>query len=69
KQTIHDDKKRNELFHITVISKHMKINTLFDSGSQANLVSEEVVKKLGLKTNPHPKPYPLGWVCDGVKLQ
>ena len=28
-----DERKRSELFHIRVISKHTKIETLFDSGS------------------------------------
>jgi hypothetical protein len=23
---------------------------------------------MGLETKPHPKPYPLGWVCDKEKL-
>jgi hypothetical protein len=41
---------------------------LFDPGSQVNFVSEALVKKMGLKTKPHPKPYPLGWVCDKAKL-
>ena len=63
-----NDKKRNELFHIRVVSKHTKVDTLFDPGSQVNLISEKIVKKLGLKTTPHPKPYPLGWVCDDAKL-
>jgi hypothetical protein len=63
------EKMRIELFHIRVISKHTKIDTLFDSGSQANLISEETVKKLKLETSPHPKPYPLGWICDNAKLQ
>jgi hypothetical protein len=63
------EKRRIELFHIRVISKHTKIDTLFDSGSQANLISEETVKKLKLETSPHPKPYPLGWICDNAKLQ
>jgi hypothetical protein len=22
-----------------------------------------------LETIPHPKPYPLGWICDNAKLQ
>jgi hypothetical protein len=68
-ETMHDERKRSELFHIRVISKHTKIDTLFDSGSQANLISEEIVKTLGLETKPHPKPYPLGWVCEDAKLQ
>ena len=35
---VHDEKKRSELFHIRVISKHTKIDTLFNSGSQENLI-------------------------------
>ena len=38
-------------------------------GSQVNLISEEVIKKINLTTTPHPKPYPLGWVCDDAQLQ
>jgi len=34
-----NEKRRIELFHIRVISKHNKIDTLFDSGSRANLIS------------------------------
>ena len=64
-----DERKINELFHIRVISKHTKIDTLFDSGSQVNLIVESVVKKLGIETKPHKNPYPLGWVCDKTKLQ
>ena len=61
--------KRHELFHIRVIFKHQKIDTLFYSGSQVNLSSETIVKKLGLLTTPHKKPYPLGLVRDKAKLQ
>ena len=65
----HDDERnRNELFHIRVVSKHTKIDTLFDPGSQVNLIYEALVKNMGLETIPHPKPYPLGWVCDKQKL-
>ena len=63
-----DERKRNELFHIRVVSKHTKIDTLFDLGSHVNLISEELLKKMGLETKPHTKPYPLGWVCDEEKL-
>jgi hypothetical protein len=51
---------RSKLFHIMVIIKHTKIDTLIDSGSQSNLISEEVVKKLGLETKLHHKPYSSG---------
>jgi hypothetical protein len=63
------EKERIELFHIRVVSKHTNIDTLFDTGSQANLIYEETVKKLKLETIPHPNPYPLGWICDNSKLQ
>ena len=33
------------------------------------MIFETIVKKLGLQTKPHEKPYPLGWVCDKTKLQ
>jgi hypothetical protein len=63
------EKMRIELFHIRIVSKHTKIDTLFDSGSQENIISEETVNKLKLETSPHPNPYPLGWICDNAKLQ
>jgi hypothetical protein len=45
------------------------IDTLFDNGSQVNLIFESIVKKIGLNTKPHVKPYPLGWVYEDAKLQ
>ena len=56
------------MFHIRVVTKHTKIENIFDLGSQVNLISELVVQNLCLETKPHPKPYPLGWVCDNSKL-
>jgi len=64
-----DERKINELFHVRVISNHTKIDTLFDSGSQVNLIYETIVKNLSLEKKPHKNPYPLGWVCDKTKLQ
>ena len=45
-----NEETRIELFHMRVISKHTKIDTLFDSGSQANLISEDLVKKINIET-------------------
>eukprot|EP00253_Pinus_taeda_P006067 PITA_06067 len=64
-----NERKRQEFFHVRVISKHQKIDTLFDSGSQVNLISKAIVKKSRLLTTPHKKPYPSGWLCDEAKLQ
>jgi hypothetical protein len=44
------------------------MDTLLDPSFQVNLISEALVKNMGLETKPHPKSYPLGWVCDKVKL-
>jgi hypothetical protein len=44
---------RSKLFHIRVIMRHTKVDTLIDNGSQSNLISKELVKKLGLKTQMH----------------
>jgi hypothetical protein len=64
-----DQKKRRELFHVRVIVNHAKVDTLFENGSQVNVISEAIVKNLGLKTTLHKNPYPLGVVCDDAKLQ
>jgi hypothetical protein len=59
-----DERKRNELFHIRVVSKYTKIDTLIDSGSQLNLISKALVKMMGLEMKPHLKPYPLHWARE-----
>ena len=67
-ESLPSDRKRIELFHIRVVVNHIKVETLFDTRSQANLIAKSLVKKLGLETKPHPKPYPLGWIHDKAKL-
>jgi hypothetical protein len=64
-----DQKKSCEIFHVRVIVKNKKVDTLFDSGFKVNLIFEAIVKKLGLKRKPHKTTYTLGWVCDNAKLQ
>jgi hypothetical protein len=53
---------RSKLFHIRVIMKHTKIDTLIDNGSQSNLILEDVFNKLELNTKMHHKPYSLNWI-------
>ena len=65
----HDEDTRIEIFHIRVVSIHTKIDTIFDSGSQANLISEDLVKPLDLEIVRHPRPYRLGWIFKNENLQ
>ena len=64
-----NEDKRVELFNIRITSKHRKIDTMFDSGSQANLISEYLVKSLGLETRNHPTTYPLGWLNKSTQIK
>lgn len=60
-ESLVNERKRIELFQIRAIMKYTKVETLFNLGSQENLISESLVEKSGLETKPHVKPYPLGW--------
>jgi hypothetical protein len=59
---------RSNLFYIRVIMRHTKVDTLIDSGSQYNFISEELVKKLRLKTQIHHKPYTLKWISNNHQM-
>jgi hypothetical protein len=59
---------RRNLFHIRVIMRHTKVDTLIDSGSQSNLISEELAKHLGLKTQIHHNPYTLKWISNNHQM-
>ena len=61
-------RKIKYMFHLRVISKITKIDTLVDSGSQVNLISDQVFHNLGLQTRPHSRSYPLGWICDNYQV-
>ena len=41
---------------------------IIDSGITHNLVSTEMVEKLGLERMRHPSPYKLSWLQKGHKL-
>ena len=46
----------------TKCTSHEKVcNVIIDSGSCTNVVVEEMVTKLNLKTEPHPQPYKIQW--------
>ena len=63
-----NEENRIELFHIIVISKHTKIDMLFENGSQENLISTNLVKKLNLEIVLHHKPYLLGCITKDENI-
>ena len=48
--------------------KGAPLHFIIDRGSQKNLISEEVIKRLDLPMTPHPQPYTIGWLCQGRDL-
>jgi hypothetical protein len=57
-----EEKEMTKLFHIKIQVKKTKVDTLFDSDSQANLRTMDLVRNIGLEFHDNPIPYPLGWV-------
>jgi hypothetical protein len=53
------------LFHSQMWVKGTPLHFIVDSGSQKNLISTEVIKRLNLLTTPHPQPYNIGWLSQG----
>jgi hypothetical protein len=48
--------------------KGTPLHFIVDSGSQKNLISVEVIKRLALPTTLHPQPYTIGWLRQGSDL-
>lgn len=49
--------------------KNTKIDSLFNLGSQENLIVGELANKLGLEVHDNPIPHPLGWVNKDVEIK
>jgi hypothetical protein len=60
-----DPEEAERLFHSKMWEKGSPLQFIVDSGSQKNLISIEVVKRLGLSTTAHPQPYTIGWLHQG----
>ena len=48
--------------------KGTPLHFIVDRGSQKNLISTKVIKRLALLTTPHPQPYTIGWLRQGSDL-
>jgi hypothetical protein len=62
-------KEGESLFHSQMWVKGTPLHFIVDSGSQKNLISTEVIKRLALPTTSHPQPYTIGWLRQGSDLR
>ena len=61
--------QRHNLFQIFFVINNRRARVIIDGGSCNNLVSSNLVKKLGLITRPHPHPYHIQWLNDSRKAK
>ena len=64
-----DLEEEEHLFHSHMWVKHSPLQFIVNSGSQKNLISKEVVKRLGFSTTAHPQSYTIGWLHQGRDLR
>eukprot|EP00253_Pinus_taeda_P013296 PITA_13296 len=60
--------QRKNLFRTTCKSKGKCCKVIIDSGSTDNIVSTEMVEKLGLKKKAQPAPYKVSWLQKGHQV-
>nr|KYP49388.1 hypothetical protein KK1_028826 [Cajanus cajan] len=60
--------QRENIFHTRCKVLNSACSLIVDSGSWCNCCSTMLVEKLGLTTNPHPKPYQLHWLNEDGDL-
>ncbi|PUZ45978.1 hypothetical protein GQ55_7G007600 [Panicum hallii var. hallii] len=61
--------QRHNLFQIVFVIKYCCARVIIDGGSCNNLVSSNLVKKLGLPTRPHKHPYHVQWLNNSGKVK
>uniref|UniRef100_A0A2N9IR32 CCHC-type domain-containing protein n=1 Tax=Fagus sylvatica TaxID=28930 RepID=A0A2N9IR32_FAGSY len=64
-----DEWLRDNIFHSTCSILGKVCQLVIDGGSCENVVSQEAVNKLGLKTEEHPHPYKLSWLKKGGEIK
>lgn len=68
KDDSNEDWLRTNIFDTIYTIAEQVCKVIIDNGSCENVVSEEVVKKLQLKTDSHPNPYKLSWLRKGSEV-
>jgi hypothetical protein len=59
---VESSSQRTRLFRLACKTKDRVCKVIVDSGSTDNLVSTEMVEKLGLEMIDHPSPYRVSWL-------
>jgi hypothetical protein len=65
---VHEPTQRKSLFRTVCKSRGKCCKIVIDSGSTDNLVSTEMVEKLGLQRLVHPTPYRVSWLQKGHQI-
>lgn len=61
--------QHHNLFQTFFTIENRRAHVIIDGGSCNNLVSSDLVKKLGLTTRPRPHPYHIQWINDSGKVK
>jgi hypothetical protein len=64
-----EKQQRHNLFQTFFAIENRRARVIIDGGSCNNLVSSDLVKKLGLTTRPWPHPYHIQWINDSCKVK
>ena len=60
----HNEQQREDIFYTRCFINNKVCNMIIDSESCTNMLSTNLVEKLGLPLFKHPKPYRLYWLND-----
>jgi hypothetical protein len=64
-----DELEEGERLSFTDVGEVYSLHFIIYSGSQKNLISVEVFKRLALPTMSHSQPYTIGWLRQGSDLR
>jgi hypothetical protein len=64
-----EKQQRHNLFQTFFSIENQCARVIIDGGSYNNLVSSDLIKKLGLTTHPQPHPYHIQWINDSGKVK
>ena len=61
--------QRHKVSRTSCTIDRMVCDVTIDGGSTDNIISLKAVKKLGLRTEPHPNPYHMSWNTDEIDVK